>query len=126
MWEVIVTDILVGLGIAILGVFTKAFSSWVGIQKETREENKERIANFDAWEALSKGVKVTQDTYVDSIKKSSQDGRLTKDEIENANKKAVESAVSLASGPATEIIVGMAADTIKNIIDSLLADNKKK
>ncbi len=126
MWEVIVTDILVGVGIALLGVLTKVFSSWVNIQKKTKEENKERIATYDAWDALSKGVKITQDNYVDNIKKSAQDGRLTKTEIESANKKAVESAVSLASGPAVEIITNMAAETITNIIDSLLADNKRK
>ena len=126
MWEVIVTDLMVGVGVALLGVVTKFFGDWVKVQKDNRADNNERIANYDAWDALGKGVKLTQDSYVDNIKKSSRDSKLTKAEIENANKQAIESAISFASGPAVEIITTMAVDTIKNIIDSLLGDNKKK
>ena len=126
MWEVIVTDVLVGVGISILAVLTKCFSDWVNVQKANKEDSDKRIATYDAWDAISKGIDLTADNYVNNIKKSSQDGKLTKTEITMANDKAIENALSLASGPAVEIIATTAAEVIKNIIESLLVSKKKK
>ena len=126
MWEVIVTKLLIGVGVSILGFATKLFSDWVKVQKESREDNNARMANYDAWEALSKGVALTTDNYVKDIKRSSQDNKLTKAEIENANKKAIETAISLATAPAVKIITTTAIDVLKNMIESLLVSKKNK
>ncbi len=124
MWEVIVTKVLVGVGISILGFATKLFSDWVKAEKEKKEENTARSNNYDAWDALRKGVALTTDNYVAKIKKSSQDGKLTTSEIKIANGQAVENAIILASGPAVEIIASTATNVLKNMIESLLVSKK--
>ncbi len=116
--EVIIREVLLGAGVVVLGVLAKSFSSWVSMQKEKSKAN-------DVWDALNKGVKLTKSAYVDKIKKSSKDGKLTNTEIANAKKKALDTAISLATNSANKIISKTASNVLDEMIESLLNDNKK-
>lgn len=126
MLETIITNVLVGVGIVVVGWVAKIFSGWVDIQKEQAEQDKELQAKSELWEALDVAVTDTQVELVDGLKEAATDGKLSKDEIKAVRDKAIAKAVEVASGPAAELLTQMATDVLVALINTIVAGKKKE
>ena len=126
MWEVILTDVLVGIGIAVFGVIAKAFSDWVNVQKEQVERDKEEQAKGELWEALDIAVTDTQVEVVDALKEAAADGKLSKDDIKAVRDRAIAKVVEVASGPAAELLVQTASGVLISLINTIVSRKKEE
>lgn len=134
MWEtILVKNVLPVVVMAVMAWVGKAFSEWTKTQKELAEIQEKDFeqaaddrAKRQAYEALEAGVAKVQVDFVEAAKKAATDGKLTKDEIENAKRVALKTAVEIATGPALSILVDMAWNATSALIEKILGKNKKE
>ncbi len=70
----------------------------------------------EALQALEAGVELTYRTYVESIKESREDGKLTKEEMRLARKRAREAAIEFGRTRGIDVLRELGADYIDLII----------
>ncbi len=124
MWETILTSIILSAATAILGGILKGVQAWVAIEKQKAELQADTQAKVDAYQALEVGVAETQKEFVELAKKVAEDGKLTKDEIKQAQQLAKQKALQVATGPAVSILLGMASEMVFGLIDVIVGKNK--
>ncbi len=131
VWSVLLTNILIGVGTALIGVIGKAIHDWgKTMEKEEDREAKfaeDRVINnatYDAKSALETAVASVGTTFIDGVKAGAADGKLSKSEIETARDMAISEATELLVGPALEILSFWSRDAIVTIINSIVARNK--
>lgn len=103
-WVALLATLLGVLGTWITYGVTKMFAAigeWFKDKKDTEEEAKIRK---DAIEALHVGVEAAQIELVRQFKDAAADGKLTKEEIAKIQKFAYDHALSVAKGPALELL----------------------
>jgi hypothetical protein len=67
-----------------------------------------------------------QEAIVRDAKKKASDGKLTKDEIEQAKQLAIGHALTVAKGPALNVLKEMSKERLGSMIKQLLAKVSKK
>jgi hypothetical protein len=82
-------------------------------------------AEKEALQCLLQGMAKAQDDFVREAKAAASDGKLKKDEIEKAKKIAIDHALSLAKGPAKDVLVTMGVGRMGSLIKQLLAKMSK-
>lgn len=78
----------------------------------------------EALEALQAGVAHSDDTFVEWAKKAKEDGKLTKEEREEALKIAKNKALELAKGPALDLLKRQGAAILNMWIKKIVEKNK--
>lgn len=76
----------------------------------------------EAIDTIRNAIQLVQDTFVDEIKKASADGKLTKEEAEQARNLAWEKALELAKGPVKDVLLKWGIDKVKAIIGRIVQD----
>jgi len=124
MWETVLTNVLIAVATAVVGVIGKAVTDWSKREKEKAELNKEAQAKVDAIEAIKIGVAKTQTDFVEDIKRASTDGKLSRDEIEQARDKAAKTALETVTGPAMDWLNQLTTNAFNGLIDKVVQDRK--
>lgn len=83
-------------------------------------------AEKEAVQAVLAGMAKAQTDIVREAKKASADGKLTKDEISNAKRIAIDHAKEIAKGPAKDLLMTWGKDRLDSLIKQLLAKFKKE
>lgn len=81
-------------------------------------------ALHDAIEALRVGVDKTEGDFVEWRKRASADGKLTKDEIAQAQQLAISHAKDIASGPALNLLKSWGTSVIMSYITRIIEKKK--
>lgn len=115
--ELLLSTILPVVVTAVFGFVTKVLVDWNGREK-TKETERQVIT------ALNVGVSKAQNDFVVWAKRSSADGKLSKDERRQAQEIAVKTAIEVASGPASSLLVKMGFDAAVGIVDSIIGKKK--
>ena len=93
------------------------------------EKMKATDAEKEAMQCLLEGMAKSQESIVREAKKAASDGKLSKEEIQQAKDCAIAHALSVAKGPALEVLKTMGTERLGSIIKQLLAklsSNKEK
>ena len=117
IWIQFLGAFAVMIGTALTYFFKKVADRIIEKMNATDTE-KEAIA------AIMAGVAVAQDTLVDEAKKVSADGKLTKEEIEEAKKIAYDYALEIATGPVKDLLLTWGKTRVDSVVKNLLAKLK--
>ena len=117
-WVEILGSIAAVLGTILTYFTTKAINYLVKKMKATDDQKK-------AFDALAAGMAEAQNNFIRDAKKASEDGRLTKEEIKQAEEMALERAKELATGPVKDIILSWGKQQISSYIKQILNKEKK-
>ena len=102
----------------------------IGLLKHYAGKLMERIkasdAEKEAVQCLLEGMAETQESFVRDAKKKAADGKLTPDEIKQAKKLAISHALTVAKGPALDVLKTMGEARMGSLIKQLLAKLSKK
>lgn len=90
------------------------------------ERIKASDAEKEAIQCLLEGMAVAQEEIVRGAKKAAEDGKLTKEEIELAKKTALAHALTVAKGPALDVLKEMGKERAGSLIKQLLAKLSSK
>ena len=82
-------------------------------------------AEKEAVQAVLAGMAKAQTDVVREAKKTAADGKLTKDEIRDAKRVAIDHAKEIAKGPAKDLLMTWGKDRLDSLIKQLLAKFKK-
>jgi len=118
LWVEIAGTVLVIVS-TLLAFGLRKFSKWL-IQKVDAND-----AQKEALQALLEGMAKAQDEIVREAKKASEDGKLTKDEINKAKDMAWTHAKAVAVGPAKDIVINWTSERVSSYIKQFLAKTKK-
>jgi Glu-tRNA(Gln) amidotransferase subunit E-like FAD-binding protein len=119
MWmEIAVTviPVLVGIGMLLLRSYAAKLMERINASDAEKE----------AVQLLLEGMASAQEEIVRDAKKKAADGKLTKEEIESAKKHAIAHALTVAKGPALDVLKTMGSARMGSIIKQLLAKLSKK
>lgn len=83
-------------------------------------------AEKEAVQALLAGMAKAQAEIVRDAKAVAADGKLTKTEIKDAKRTAIDHAKEVAKGPAKKLLMSWGADRLDSLIKQLLAKFKKE
>lgn len=119
-WWVQLLGVAITLIMGILAYVAKRFTSWLIRKAELNESEKE------AMQYLLEGMAKAQDEIVREAKQASEDGKLTKAEIKQAETIAYNYAKEAATGKAKDIIVSWTSRRASSLIKQLLAKLKNK
>ncbi len=125
MWEIVLTNLLLGAVTAVLGLIGKAVNDWTNRQKVQEEKRDERNAHYEAIDALETAVTSVGETFVNGVKAAATDGKLSKSEIETARDMAWNEATTIVVGPALDLITSWSRDAITTIINSIVGNRKE-
>lgn len=110
-----VTDLLLTLILTLLTVGLR----WIAKKAEISETRTEAL------EAILSAVVVVKATYVDDLKKASEDGTLTDDEKKLALKKATDLAIQTAGPKAAALIAEWGAEKVRGLIEQAVLKTKQ-
>ena len=110
----IVTAVMAGIGYHIRKLINKSMA-------KMDEESTEK----EAMQAVLVGMAKAQDDIVREAKKASKDGKLTKEEIKEAKRVAIDHAKEIATGPAKTLLLQWGTERIGSLIKQLLTKLKK-
>ena len=116
-------QVVVGLlGVLSLGLTygLRKFANWFIAKAEMNDYEKE------AMQRLLDGTALAQETLVREAKQAASDGKLTKEEIKQAEAIAIEYAKDTAMGPALDIIKSWTERRVSSLIKQLLSKLKGK
>jgi hypothetical protein len=108
---------------ALAGLAIKYIKSW---SKALSEKIEASEAEQAAIAALMEGVEKAQESLVIDLKKSSQDGKLTKEERAKALSLAIDHAKLVATGPGLELLKTMSRERAGYYVKQLLSKVSKK
>ena len=119
MWEAILLKTIIPL------VITAIFG-WIGseLRKRNQLTEQNQIRN-DGREALEAAVAKVQVEFVDLAKAAAADGKLSKAECDQAKDKAIDTALEIASGKASEYLLGLGWNLLGGIVETIVGKNKK-
>ena len=117
-WWVVLTEGAVVLVLALLGLGFRSIAKWVAKKIEFGEAEKE------AYQLILEGMAKAQEDLVRYAKAAAADGKLTKEEIKEAQRIAYDHALAVAKGPAKDILIAWGKDRVVSIIKQLLAKLK--
>ena len=126
MWETVLTQVLIGAGLVVVGAIAKIINKWVGVEEEKLEEQKKETAKKEALVAIQAGVEKVQRDAVEGIKAAAADGKLTKDEIKKVEQDAKNVALEVATGPAADYLLNLSTNAISGLINLVLGSKKKQ
>lgn len=89
------------------------------------ERIKASDAEKEAIQCLLEGMAKSQEEIVRNAKKAASDGKLTKEEIDLAKKTAISHALTIAKGPALDVLKQMGTERLGSLIKQLLAKLRK-
>jgi len=118
-WVPVVVSLLPVLGALLLGLL----KHYAG---KLMERIKASDAEKEAIQCLLEGMAKTQEEFVRETKKAAADGKLSKTEIEQAKKMAIAHAITVAKGPALDVLKAMGTERLGSLIKQLLAKMSKK
>jgi hypothetical protein len=118
-WVSLIGAILPILG-ALLIVIIKYYAGKLMQRINASDAEKEAI------QCLLEGMATAQEAIVRDAKKKASDGKLTKDEIEQAKQLAIGHALTVAKGPALNVLKEMSKERLGSMIKQLLAKVSKK
>lgn len=110
-----ITDLLLTALLSLLVIALR----WVAKKAELSE------ARTEALEAILSAVAVVKSTYVDELKKASDDGTLTDDEKKAALKKATDLALQTAGPKAAALLTEWGADKVRGLIEQAVLKTKQ-
>lgn len=116
-WVQLVGVVIAGLG-TVLTYFLSRFFKWLEKKAEMQENEKEAI------QLLLEGMALAQEDIVREAKKSSADGKLTKEEIERAQDIAIDYAKNIATGPVKDVVTSWTKRRASSLIKQLLSKLK--
>jgi hypothetical protein len=119
MWmEIVVTliPVIVGIGMMLLRTYANKLMKRI----DANDAEKEAV------QCLLEGMASAQEEIVRDAKKKAADGKLTKTEIEAAKKHAIAHALTVAKGPALDVLKTMGTNRMGSLIKQLLAKLTKK
>jgi len=118
-WVPIIGSVLTIL-MAVLTFVAKKFVSWLIEKAEMNDAEKE------AMQYLLEGMTKAQEELVREAKKSSADGKLTKEEIKQAETMAFDYAKRAAMGKAKDVVISWSTRRASSLIKQLLSKLKNK
>ena len=118
-WIPLVVSLIPVLGAVLLGLI-KYYAGKLMARINASDAEKEAI------QLLLEGMANTQENFVREAKKAAADGKLTKEEIESAKKQAIAHALTVAKGPALDVLKTMGSARAGSLIKQLLAKMSKK
>lgn len=110
-------DIIQALS-ALFILMLNAFGAWLGYRFRNNNILK------DALEAVRIGVDHIEHEYVEELKTAAEDGKISKEEIAEANRLALETAKKYATGPALKLIESWGAEQAKSYITRIVESKK--
>lgn len=111
--DTIVKAVASALGLALLWLVKKIFADY-----------RERQVFSEAVTALEEGWSVAQEEFVTWAKRAKEDGKLTKEEREQARDLAYEHAKRVASGPAKDLLVEWGKDKVMSLLGKITGKSK--
>jgi len=117
-WVPIVGVILTALSTMITYYVKKFISTMLNKIKASEAER-------EAMQLLLEGMAKAQEEFVREAKKAAADGKLTKDEINRAKDMAIAHAVTIAKGPALDLLKTTSKDRLGSWVKQLLAKLRK-
>ena len=120
-WVPFVGTVLSILGALLIGLL-KHYAGKLMTRIKASDAEKEAI------QCLLEGMAVAQENIVRDAKKKASDGKLTKAEIEQAKSAAIAHALTVAKGPALDVLKEMGSERMGSLIKQLLSkmSSKKK
>lgn len=118
---------LVGTLLSVLGALLLALLKYYA--GKLMERIKANDAEKEAIQCLLEGMADAQEKIVREAKKAAADGKLSKDEVEAAKSHAIAHALTVAKGPALDVLKEMGKERMGSLIKQLLAkltSNKKE
>ncbi len=131
MWQLVLTNVLIGFATAVVGVIGKAINDWTKRQKVQVEAN---IVSDKVWQtreaiqaakvALASGVTSVGTTFIEKVREGAEDGKLTQKDIELARDMAIAEATEIATGPALELLSTWSRNALVSLINGIVEDRK--
>ena len=128
MFEQAVTTFLVGVVTAAVAVIGKALIGFLGAQKKKAEEETNNEVILETLTTLEAGVAKTEKDFVEGVKAASADGKLTKEEMKQAEDMAKQNAIEIAlqiAPAAANLLVKASSDMISGLIKLILGKQKQ-
>ena len=116
-WVQLLGSVAAILG-AVLTFFTARLFNYIMKKMNATDLQKE------AFDKLAAGMAETQNKFIREAKKVSATGKLTKEDIKNAEEMALERAKDLATGPVKDIVLSWGKAQVSSYIKQIL--NKEK
>jgi len=126
--ETLIGTLLGSVAVAIIGWIAASINKWANAQKEKTAVEQADLAWKQVVSAIEIGVAKTEKDFVELAKSAAKDGKLSKDERQQAEeiakKNALEVAI-IAAPAAAQLLLKLSADAISGIIKAVLGKNKK-
>ncbi len=127
MVATILTAVAMSVITVIAGYIGQVAKGWSAREKAKAEAEAADSARYDAIEALEMGVATIGEMVVMDLKVAAADGKLSKDEIRDVQRKALDEAISIATNPkAIDFLTETALNTIASIITAIVQGGKKE
>lgn len=94
----------------ILGYFAKRVASNMTMEAIKKE----------ALQALLEGMAKVQNEFVREAKKAAEDGKLSKEEIQQFEKMALDHALEVVKGPAKDLLLSWSKEKVSSLIKQML------
>lgn len=118
-WSELVSTLLVGV-VSVLGFYLRKLIV-MGISKmEASDVQKKAV------DCVLEGMAKAQDELVRQAKQAAEDGKLTKEEVKQAEKIAITHAISVATGPVKDLILSWSQERLSSVIKQLLNNFKSE
>ena len=118
MWETILIQAILPAVIAIIGGWIA--KGLAGMAKQQKDKNAREGAEMAVEIAIGK-----MQPLADQFKEAAADGKLTKVEKESLKRRAIHTAMDIATGPAGEFIIKLGFDAVGGLIEAVLKKTKK-
>ena len=125
MWSNVLTNLLITVAVAVMGVIAKVITDWSAREKVKVKERVEHNARYDMIEALEIGVLNTQEAIVNDLKEKASDGKLSGSDIRSIQGTAIREATKILSGPGAELIVNTGFDILGSLITGIVNSKKE-